>query len=200
MPAGDRHPFAYPTSPHTRRHAPPLFTRYQKYKPWLRDEFVFTCVYCLSRETWNRNSNFYGVEHYKPKSKFEAGRVDYANLLYACNDCNRIKTDKILPAYLHPEHRGWGKDLKIEDDGCINGLTKRGIAIIKWFELDSEENNRWRRLHLDIYREEMRRLATKAARVRLITLFGFPLNMPHFPAGSGANRPYSERSGLPEWF
>lgn len=201
MPAGDRHPFAYPTSAHKRRHRPPHFSRYQQYKLWLRDEFVFTCVYCLSRETWSRNSNFYGVEHFKPKSSFKAGIVDYDNLLYACNECNRIKGAKALPADLHPEVAGWGQDLQIQDDGSIIALTKRGIAIIKWFELDSAELNRWRQMHLDLYREALKRAGTQqAARTRLRNYFGFPPNMPHFANDSGAIRPYSTRSYLPDWF
>lgn len=201
MPAGDRHPFAYPTSSHKRRHQPPQFKKYQQYKPWLRDEFVFTCVYCLSRETWNRNSNVYGVEHFRAKSSFKEGIVDYNNLLYACNDCNRIKGAKALPADLHPEKSGWGNDIQIQDDGTILGLTKRGKALIRWFHLDSEELNRWRLLHLTLYQDAMKRIRTQeTARTRLRSLFGFPRDMPDFPANSGAIRPYSTRQNLPEWF
>jgi hypothetical protein len=201
MPAGDRHPFAYPTSAHKRRHRPPQFSRYQQYKPWLRDEFVFTCVYCLSRETWSRNSNFYGVEHFKAKSSFKAGIVDYDNLLYACNECNRIKGAKTLPADLHPEMAGWGNDLQIQDDGSIVGLNKRGVAIIKWFELDSAELTLWRFKHLDLYKEAMKRARTQhVAQTRLKHYFGFPQDMPHFSANSGAMRPYSARAELPEWY
>src|SRR5436309_202187 len=40
-------PFAYPHEAHQRRHGPAGYTNYQSYKPWLRDEFAFRCVYCL---------------------------------------------------------------------------------------------------------------------------------------------------------
>ena len=40
-------PFAYPTTPHTRRHGPRGYKNYKEYKPFLRDEFAFRCVYCL---------------------------------------------------------------------------------------------------------------------------------------------------------
>lgn len=201
MPAGDRHPFAYPISGHKRRHRPPQFSRYQQYKPWLRDEFVFTCVYCLSRETWNRNCNFYGVEHFKAKSTFRAGIVDYGNLLYACNDCNRVKGAKALPPDLHPEMVGWGNDLTIQDDGLIVGLSKRGVAIIKWFQLDSPELTHWRFKHLDLYLEAMKRSSKQqSARARLRNYFGFPRNMPELNPSSGAVRPYSKRAHLPEWY
>jgi len=32
--------FAYPLAPHVRRHGPRGYRRYEKFKPWLRDEFA----------------------------------------------------------------------------------------------------------------------------------------------------------------
>lgn len=53
-------PFAYTSTPHQRRHGPSGYDSYEAYKPWLRDEFVFRCVYCLEREMWypDRASSF----------------------------------------------------------------------------------------------------------------------------------------------
>jgi len=61
-------PFAYPTTPHARRHGPRGYKNYQDYKPFLRDDFTFRCVYCLERETWypNRDASF-SVDHFEPK-------------------------------------------------------------------------------------------------------------------------------------
>jgi hypothetical protein len=60
-------PFAYPTTPHMRRHGPLGYENYQNYKPFLRDEFTFRCVYCLERETWypNREASF-STDHFEP--------------------------------------------------------------------------------------------------------------------------------------
>jgi hypothetical protein len=44
--------FQYPRQAHVRRHGPLGYVNYQSYKPWLRDEFEFRCVYCLWRERW----------------------------------------------------------------------------------------------------------------------------------------------------
>jgi hypothetical protein len=44
--------FRYPMSAHERRHGPRGYQDYRSYKPWLRDEFEFRCVYCLCRERW----------------------------------------------------------------------------------------------------------------------------------------------------
>ena len=47
-----REVFQYPRSALIRRHGPRGYADYVSYKPWLRDEFLFRCVYCLSRERW----------------------------------------------------------------------------------------------------------------------------------------------------
>jgi hypothetical protein len=47
-------PFAYPAVGHMRRHASAGYKDYRDFKPWLRDEFEFRCVYCLQREMWSR--------------------------------------------------------------------------------------------------------------------------------------------------
>ena len=47
-------PFVYPSTPHQRRHGPRGYADYGTYRPWLRDEFCFRCVFCLLREQWGR--------------------------------------------------------------------------------------------------------------------------------------------------
>ena len=44
--------FDYPSAPHVRHHGPQGYLDYKHYKPRLRDDFSFRCVYCLCRETW----------------------------------------------------------------------------------------------------------------------------------------------------
>jgi hypothetical protein len=59
-------PFAYPDSKHDRQHGPRGYIDYRSYKPWLRDEFMFRCVFCLRRERWLDGHISFGVEHLKP--------------------------------------------------------------------------------------------------------------------------------------
>jgi hypothetical protein len=47
-------PFDYPAVPLVRSHGPLGYSDYESYRAWLRDEFAFRCVYCLSREQWGR--------------------------------------------------------------------------------------------------------------------------------------------------
>jgi hypothetical protein len=67
--------FRYPDMPHARRHSPGGYVDDEHYKPWLRDEFTFRCVYCRCREVWfpygDRN---FSVEHARPTSLAPAGR------------------------------------------------------------------------------------------------------------------------------
>ena len=46
------------------------------YKAWLRDEFAFRCVYCLTRELW-RDDGYYGftADHVKPRARTHTWNV-----------------------------------------------------------------------------------------------------------------------------
>jgi len=44
--------FQYPSQPLIRKHGPQGYRVYESFKPWLRDDFSFRCVYCLCRERW----------------------------------------------------------------------------------------------------------------------------------------------------
>src|SRR4051812_47962992 len=80
------------------RHSPQGYRQYNKYKPWLRDEFLFRCVYCLYRESWTDFGHaVFGVDHAKAKTFYPSEECEYENLLYACNRCNSAKGVKKLP-------------------------------------------------------------------------------------------------------
>ena len=85
--------FEYPMGPHLRRHGPEGYTDYDSYRDWLRDEFVFRCVYCLHREQWYSRGGTFNVEHFIPVAVDPNGRCEYTNLLYACLTCNIAKQD-----------------------------------------------------------------------------------------------------------
>lgn len=83
-------PFLYPKSPHRRRVQPPSYSFYARYKPFLKQEFMSRCVYCRLPDGLKGEDNF-GVDHYRPQSKFPELTTTYTNLFYACNCCNRRK-------------------------------------------------------------------------------------------------------------
>ena len=55
--------FRYPAQPLARRHGPCGYADYQSFRPWLRDEFSFRCVYCLIREQWGRVTGEFDLDH-----------------------------------------------------------------------------------------------------------------------------------------
>src|ERR1700675_3855243 len=84
--------FAYPATTHQRKHGPAGYANYQDYKPWLRDDFTFRCVYSLVRDTWypDRATSF-SADHVFPQSEAPTRVADYWNLVYACTRCNSLK-------------------------------------------------------------------------------------------------------------
>ena len=77
--------FNYPQHAHQRRHGPRGYNDYRSFKPWLRDEFAFRCVYCLWRETWCAAGDAaFSVEHLQPQSRQPDLARDYTNMVYAC--------------------------------------------------------------------------------------------------------------------
>jgi hypothetical protein len=76
-----------------KRQAVPVFTDYKTYKRYLRIDFAYRCAYCgITERRWGSDRNFV-VEHFRPQSLFPELRAAYANLYYACNRCNDIKSD-----------------------------------------------------------------------------------------------------------
>ncbi len=110
-------PFEYPNEPHERKHGPSGYANYPEYKPWLRDEFSFRCVYCLEREMWcpNRASSF-SVDHIEPRSENPSLICDYENLIYSCLRCNSAKRELTI---LNPITVAFDKHLRVVEDGSV---------------------------------------------------------------------------------
>src|SRR4051812_5177730 len=87
-------PFRYPTTIHIRKHGPVGYTKYSHFRPWLRDEFDFRCVYCLRRETWAFFLNDFELDHFVPRADDKTLELRYDNLVYACHNCNKRKSIK----------------------------------------------------------------------------------------------------------
>ena len=84
--------FRYPKVRHIRKLLPPSWKSYHLYKPILQQEFRSSCVYCRLPDA-SKGIDSFGVDHYRPKSKFPHLVAEYLNLFYACNCCNRNKAD-----------------------------------------------------------------------------------------------------------
>jgi HNH endonuclease. len=139
-------PFIYPSEPHVRRHGPQGYQKAASYRPWLRDEFVFRCVYCLRREQWDLATSLH-VEHFLPTSQHPTSTLQYDNLVYACALCNATKSNQITA---DPHNILLAGAVTVQEDGtlaCSNVDAQRLIAQLR---LNSPEMVHFRRLWLEI--------------------------------------------------
>ncbi len=133
--------FDYPSEPIKYRHGPQGYVDYTSYHPWLRDEFVFRCVYCLNREQWGRVTGEYDVEHFSAQAKNPQLGLVYENLLYSCHSCNLLKGQRDIP---DPRECLTSASVLVNPDGSIDGLTDDARKLILILGLDSADYRRWR--------------------------------------------------------
>ena len=128
-------PYSYPTEPHVCRHGPGRWKDYQRYRPWLRDEFSFRCVYCLDREVWRDMRERMHIDHFEPQAIRKDLKYEYTNLLYACPACNSQKSDTLLS---DPCKVALGDCLQVHEDGRIEAKNRspEGQALIDALALD----------------------------------------------------------------
>jgi hypothetical protein len=182
--------FQYPRELHVRRHRPVGYVNYQSYKPWLRDEFEFRCVYCLWRERWHSvGEDAFSVEHLEARTAAPTRICDYDNLVYACCRCNSVKAD--APVILDPCRHAYGLHLEIRADGTIESLTAEGRELIEVCRLSRPTITDARRRLLDLFRA-LQEAGTPQALSLLQHYLGYPDNLPilsqHRPPG-GNQRP-----------
>ncbi len=137
--------FEYPEKPHVRRHGPAGYSNYESYRDWLRDEFMFRCVYCLHRERWYGRATTFHIEHFIPVTVDDSGTCKYTNLLYACSTCNNAKT--AILRVPDPCAVAFGDCLKIGLDGFVEASNDDGVRVTEVMRLNSDKNvdqrSRW---------------------------------------------------------
>jgi hypothetical protein len=173
--------FQYPTQPHQRRHGPQGYRDPASYKPWLRDEFSFACVFCLLRESWfpaDLGPDAFSVEHHQPQSLRPDLVCIYDNLLYVCNKCNSRKGVNLVP---DPCHEPYGSHLMILENGSVAALTAEGRKLIQLFHLNRKELSQLRLELLELLRT-FHNDSTSESATRLRKLMSFPDNLPDLAA------------------
>jgi hypothetical protein len=176
-------PFTYSPEPHQRKHAPAGYKNYQKYKPWLRDEFTFRCVYCLERELWypDRHASF-SADHVEPQKDAPSRVCDYTNLVYACTRCNSYKRRVRL---MDPTVVAFGMHLRVDEHtGIVHALqldgkpSPEGELIIRQLHLNEDPALGERRYAIDLL--ALKQEFPADARVHRVFLqhFGYPEDLP----------------------
>jgi hypothetical protein len=170
---------AYPEAGHVRRHGPRGYVEDEHYKPSLRDEFTFRCLYCRCREVWfpDGDRNF-SVEHVQPTSLAPEGLTSFDTLVYACCQCNAARGAILLP--LDPEG-DLRRHLEVLPDGAIRGLTPGGEDFVRICRLDRPNLTAFRRLILDVLAFLDRKRDSDAAELCRRYL-GYPANLPDLAA------------------
>jgi hypothetical protein len=167
-------PFRYPLTPHVRRHGPTGYSTYRHFRPWLRDEFCFRCVYCLRRETWAFQDSDFELDHDVAQSLSPALCKEYTNLVYACHNCNKRKGNKRLPS---PSDVGYGACMEITmsgpESGVIRARNDDGIRLIDELSLDAPKITGARRRYVGMIRS-----LEQHDRPTMLLWMGFPDDLP----------------------
>ncbi len=139
--------FDYPKHPHRRKHGPIGYKNYEQYRPWLRDDFCFRCVYCLRREQWGLVTGNWDIDHFQPQSLAPEKALDYENLLYACRTCNLNKSADLV---CNPCQVALGDLVAVDTEGVIRSLNDEGEFLIQALNLNNKDYRRFRRQWLSI--------------------------------------------------
>jgi len=166
----------YPRHLHIRRHSPRGYRTYRAYKPWLRDEFAFRCVYCLWRERWCADgAQAFSVDHLLPRITYPERLCDYENLVYACCQCNALKQH--APPVLNPCAEAFGQHLEVQSDGSVRAVTTRGAEQIALCRLNHPTLLEARRMMLELF-TMLTASGKEEARALLPQLYSFPDHLP----------------------
>jgi hypothetical protein len=163
-------PFNFPPEPHRRRHGPVGYANPESFRPWLRDEFTFRCVYCLRRERWEPGQTFFAIDHWLAIVNSPHLHLDYPNLRYSCSVCNSVKGDRRLPDPCLALLSGC---VTIESDGQIIGRTPDARRIILVLGLNDAEFVQYRARWIRIVA-----MARQHAPELYQQLLGFPDDLP----------------------
>ncbi len=167
-------PFIYPSVLHARRHGPRGYADYESYRPWLRDEFAFRCVYCLIREMWGPFKGVYALDHFLPVAARPDLAREYDNLLYVCMTCNLSKGSLETP---DPLAVLLDSDVKVAEDGTINTATPQAGKLIDLRGLNHPRLREFRELWIRIVR-----LTATHDPALLRQLMGYPTDLPGLSA------------------
>ena len=202
--------FSYSAAVHIRRHGPRGYADYKHYKPWLRDEFSFRCVYCLCRETWLPDGEaHFGVDHVLPKSQATGQTSEFDGLVYACGMCNAFKKD--VTDLIGLDVAALADHLAIQPDGLALALTPEGQSLVDVCALNRPELVAFRRDLILLLALLEKRQGADAIRL-CKRYFGYPDDLPDLatlrppkgnarPDGIAASCLEQQRRGeLPEFY
>ena len=163
-------PFTYPATPHQRRHGPAGYADYESYRLWLRDEFAFRCVFCLTRETFGPFHAQFAIDHFVPVITRPDEPARYENLLYTCVTCNGVKSDRSVPDPLVTFLAG---SVRVDRDGSLLAGTAEAAHLIELLDLNHPRKVEFRSLWISVVS-----LSERMDPVLHRRILGFPDDLP----------------------
>lgn len=163
--------FGYPDSRSERVHGPEGYASHESFRPWLRDEFMFRCVYCLKRESWGQVTGEFELDHFRPQSLAPDLSLDYFNLVYACRRCNAVKLDQSVN---DPAVNLSSESVLVLPDGTLASDQPQTKRLILQLDLNSPQLKKWRVMWMriiDLAKERDANLYKQLA--------GFPEELPN---------------------
>jgi hypothetical protein len=162
--------FQYPAKGLNRIHGPRGYKSYKRYRPWLRDEFAFRCVYCLVREQWIGGTKYFDLDHVVPRKSAPERNTKYDNLVYACRHCNVLKSGVSVPDPLGIT----AQDLRVHPDGKIEPLSPKAKELVEKLQLNVPERVEYRLVCM-----RNSNLARKHDSQHFQILMGYPAKLPN---------------------
>lgn len=153
-----------------RRHGPQGYTDYRSYRPWLQDESMFRCVYCLNREKWGQVSGEFNRDYFQIQANTPHAPPDYNNLVYACRMCLIRAGNCEMP---NPCTTLTSDQIHVNPDGSLQVFSKDATKIIKVLGLNDGMYIQWREMWIRTIE-----LAQEYHRELYLQLTGFPDDLP----------------------
>ncbi|MGC1407941.1 MAG: HNH endonuclease signature motif containing protein [Acetobacteraceae bacterium] len=123
--------------------------RYPEYRQHLRHDFFFSCAYCTMAEAEAQGIRM-TIDHYEPRSARRDLENDYANLMYACDQCNMLKGDRCpTPQARENGHRFFRPDQDVRRQHFAqSGIRLNSKTNVADFSIEAMDLNRHSLLRL----------------------------------------------------
>jgi hypothetical protein len=127
-----------------RTPAPKVKGGYRSFRPFVREDFLRQCAFCLFPELLAGGEEDFELDHFRPRYRFPELLNDFYNLYYSCHPCNNIKRDSWPPPVLEEQgiyfvdlcKENFASHFSVEKDGTWNGLTGSGNYTIDKLNLN----------------------------------------------------------------
>lgn len=140
---------------------------YTECKEILAEDFQQMCGYCgKDRKVLLKQ---FQIDHFAPKSKFPDKKNVYENLVLACPQCNRLKSDKWIgenseisndgeKGFVDPADEEYNQHLYREDNGKIMYNTEVGKYMYNVLKFSIRKTDlMWKIMKLNELKEELKK-------------------------------------------